>query len=131
MVDTDPIASMLIKIKNGSLANHEMISLPYSNIKHQIGNCLMKEGFVKSVIKKMKDKGFNLEIGLIYNEGTPRVSGVKRVSKPSQRLYAGMKDIKLVKSGKGIMILSTPKGVMSGREARKEMVGGEIICQIW
>ena len=131
MVDTDPIASMLIKIKNGNFANHEMVSLPYSNIKHRIANCLLKEGFVKSVVKKTKGGGFTLEIGLIYNDKKPKISGVKRISKPSQRLYFGTKDIKLVKNGKGIMVLSTPKGVLSGREARKEMVGGEVICQIW
>ncbi len=127
----DPISDMLIKIKNANRAHHEAVSLPFSNMKNAIANCLVKEGFVASAEKAMKKNFPVLNLSLSYTNGAPRISDVIRVSKPSRRMYASVKEIRPVKNGKGMMVLSTPKGILSGREARKEMVGGEILFQIW
>jgi small subunit ribosomal protein S8 len=128
---TDPIADMIITIKNAGNASKEDVVIPYSKVKQAIATCLMKEGYVKSVAKKTK-KGFPaIEIGIAYVGDAPRVNDVKRISKPSRRMYMGTKDIRPYKSGHGMTVLSTPKGIMSDKEARKEMVGGEILFTIW
>ncbi len=128
---TDPIADMLIMIKNAGNASRDAVVVPYSKIKQSIANCLLKEGYVKSVSKKTK-KGFPaIEIAVQYVGKAPRVNDVKRVSKPSRRMYMGVKDIRVYKSGHGMTVLSTPKGIMSDKDAKKEQVGGEILFTIW
>ena len=128
----DPIANMLIMIKNASNAEHAFVSFPFSKIKFAIALVLEKEGYISSVAKKMK-KGFPIiEVGIaIINDGTPRIHNIERVSKPSLRVYTGSKEIKSHKQGHGITVLSTPKGIMTNREARKELVGGEVLFKIW
>ncbi len=128
----DPISDMLIMIKNAGNANRESVLVSYSKMKHAIANCLLKEGYISSVSKKTK-KGFPaLELGIAYTDGkNPKVTDLKRISKPSRRMYVGVKDIKSVKNGYGITVLSTPKGILTNKEARKEMVGGEILFSIW
>ncbi len=128
----DPISDMIIMIKNAGNAGRESVVVSYSKIKHAIANCLLKEGYISSVSKKTK-KGFpGLELGIAYKaDKEPRITDVKRISKPSRRMYVGVKEIKLVKNGHGALILSTPKGILTGREARKEMVGGETLFNIW
>ncbi len=127
----DPIANMLIMIKNGSLAGHESVSFPYSKIKNAIGECLQKEGYIKQVSKKVK-KGFPvLEIELVYQNKKPKIIHVERISKQSRRVYFGVKDIHKVRSGSGLLVLSTPKGILSGKDARREQVGGEALFKIW
>lgn len=128
---TDPIADMLIMIKNAGNASRDAILVPYSNIKQSIANCLLKEGYVKSVAKKSKSGFPTIEITLLYAGKVPRVNDVKRVSKPSRRMYMGVKDIRAYKSGHGMTVLSTPKGIMSDKDAKKEQVGGEVLFTIW
>lgn len=127
----DHIANMLNMIKNANGRSHESITVPYSKIKHAIATCLQKEGYVSSCSKKMRKNHPVLEIELAYVDGSPKVSGVKRVSKSSRRMYMGVKDIRPVRNGYGIVVLSTPKGVLSGKDARKEMVGGEVLFTLW
>ncbi|MCU0660239.1 MAG: 30S ribosomal protein S8 [Candidatus Pacebacteria bacterium] len=128
---TDPIADMINTLKNAGTASKESIVLPYSKIKQSIADCLLKAGYVKSVSKKTR-KGFPaLEIGLQYLGKDPRVTDVKRISKPSRRMYMGVKEIRPFKNGHGMTVLSTPKGILSDKDARKEMVGGEILFTIW
>ncbi|MEK7069335.1 MAG: 30S ribosomal protein S8 [Patescibacteria group bacterium] len=127
----DPISNMLIMIKNASLANKDSVVLPFSKLKFAIGECLMKEGYIKSIVRKIKKDQPVLEIELIYIDKKPRITEVERVSKQSRRVYFGMKDIHTVKGGTGLLVLSTPKGILSGKNARKAQVGGEALFRIW
>lgn len=136
MVITDPIADLLMRIRNAGTAGKALVYIPHSDLKLRIANVLMKEGYVSSVIKKTRknSKGSErvIEIGIIYDAPrVPRVHGMERVSRPSRRLYAGARELKPVHQGHGILLVSTPKGVMTGEEARKEHVGGEILCKVW
>ena len=127
----DPISNMIIMIKNASLAGKETVSFPYSKIKNAIALCLKKEGYIAEATKKVKGGQNVLEVALIYKEGKPRITEVSRLSKQSRRVYFGMKDIHTVRNGQGMLVLSTPKGILSGKEARKEQVGGEALFKIW
>ncbi|MDQ5883420.1 MAG: small subunit ribosomal protein [Patescibacteria group bacterium] len=127
----DQISNMIIMMKNAGLANKETVVFPYSKLKHAIVVCLEKEGYIKGYAKKVR-KGFPvLEVELIYVEKKPKIKEVERVSKQSKRVYFGMKDIHTVRNSSGLLVLSTPKGILSGREARKEQVGGEALFKIW
>jgi len=118
-------------MKNGSLAKNEIVVLPYSNLKSAILSCLKKEGYISDFSKKVKKGGNALEIKLSYVDGKPRITEVERISKQSRRVYIGMKDIHSIRNGTGMLVLSTPKGILSGKEARKEQVGGEALFKIW
>lgn len=135
MVTTDPIADMLVRLKNAGSAGKPVCYVPYSDLKLRIAHALLKEGYVSSVERKtLKGKTTErmIAIGILYDAPrAPRIRDAVRVSRPSRRLYAGTKDIRLVRQGHGIMLLSTPKGILTGDVARKEHVGGEIICKIW
>ena len=127
----DSISNMIIMMKNGSLASKESVSMPYSKLKNAIAECLKKEGYVSEVSKKVKKGQPMLEISLIYTDKKPKITEVERVSKQSRRVYFAMKDIHSVRNGLGLLVLSTPKGILSGKEARKEQVGGEALFKIW
>ena len=127
----DSISNMLIIMKNGSLAGKESVLLPYSKMKLAIAECLKKEGYVGSVTKKVKKDQPVLEVGLLYVDKKPKVTEVEIISKQSRRVYFGMKDIHTVRSGSGLLVLSTPKGILSGKDARKEHVGGEALFRVW
>ena len=118
-------------MKNGSLVKKEMVSFPHSKLKEAILECLKKEGFVSDFSKKIKKGETFLEVKLIYIGNKPKISEVQRISKQSRRVYFGMKDIHSVRNGSGVLVLSTPKGILSGKEARKEQVGGEALFKIW
>ena len=118
-------------LKNASLADKETASFPFSKMKNAIAECLKKEGYLSEVSKKMKKGQPVLEVGLIYVDKKPKITEVERISKQSRRVYFGMKDIHSVRSGSGLLVLSTPKGILSGKEARKEQVGGEALFRIW
>lgn len=127
----DQISNMIITLKNGGKAGKESVILPYSKLKNSIAEYLKKEGYVGQVLKKIK-KGFPiLEIELIYTDKKPKINEVERISKQSKRVYFKIKDINKVKNGLGLLLLSTPKGILSGSEARKEHVGGEALFRIW
>ena len=122
---------MIIMLKNGSLANKESVVLPYSKMKNAIGECLKKEGYVADVAKKVRKGQPVLEVNLVYVDKKPKITEVERVSKQSRRVYFGVKDIHSVRSGAGLLVLSTPKGILSGKDARKEQVGGEVLFKIY
>ncbi|MEI7689006.1 MAG: 30S ribosomal protein S8 [Candidatus Nomurabacteria bacterium] len=127
----DQIANMVNMIKNGGRAEHETVTVSFSKIKQAIADCLLKEGYISSVSKKTK-KGFPvLELGIVYVDGTPKVTGAERVSKSSCRVYKGVKDIRYTKGGSVLTVYSTPKGILTDKEARKEMVGGEVLFKMW
>jgi len=127
----DQIANMINMIKNANRVGHESIAVPYSKVKHAIAECLVKEGFLKGASKKAKKGIPVLEVELAYVDGAPKVNGVDRVSKLSRRVYAGVKSIKSTRSGYGSTIMTTPKGILTDKQARKEMVGGEVLFKIW
>ena len=127
----DPIANMIIMMKNASTARKESVSFPYSNVKNAIAECLKKEGYIKDFSKKTKKGLPLLEIELLFTEKGPKINEVERVSKLSKRVYLGIKDIHSVRKGTGLLVLSTPKGILSGLEAKKGQVGGEALFKIW
>ncbi len=127
----DTISNMLIQIKNAGMAGLPSVLVPYSNFKFEIADLLQKEGYVTSVEKKGKKVKKYIEIVVAYKDKSPRINDLKRISKPSRRVYMGAKDIKPVRNGYGISVLSTPKGVMTDKLAKKEHVGGEILFRIW
>lgn len=124
----DQIANMINMIKNAGRAHHETVVVPHSKVKFSIAECLVKEGYLKSVIKKTR-KGFPvMELELVYIDEAPKITGVDRISKSSCRVYKGVKDIK---KSYGLTVLSTPKGILTDKEAKKEMVGGEVLFKLW
>ena len=127
----DPIADMIIRIKNASDSKKESVILPYSKLKLAILDCLMKEGFVKSFGKKGKKIAKFIEVALVYDENGPLIHGIERVSKTSKRVYSKAKDVRRVRSGMGAMIISTPKGIMTDKMAKEQNVGGETLFKIW
>ena len=127
----DPIANMLISIKNGGKAEKESVFIPYSKMKYAILECLKKEGYVGSISKKTKKDLPVIEVELLYTDGKAKVLEVDRISKQSKRVYYGMRDIHTVRSGQGLLVLSTPKGILYGKDARREQVGGEALFKIW
>ncbi|OGI64590.1 30S ribosomal protein S8 [Candidatus Nomurabacteria bacterium RIFCSPLOWO2_02_FULL_40_10] len=127
----DSISNMLIMMKNGSLADKESVSMPYSKMKHAIAECLKKEGYIRNFSKKIKKDQPVLEVELLYVDKKPKITEVERISKQSRRIYFGVKDIHSVRNGSGLLVLSTPKGILSGKVARKEQVGGEALFRVW
>ena len=128
---TDPIADMLNRIRNGQAAKKETVELPFSAMKYGLAKILAAKGFIKNAEFRGKKPKKLIEISLRYTNKIPAISGVKRISKPGQRMYVSAQDIKRVRSGYGIAILSTSKGLMADREAKKENVGGEMLCEVW
>jgi small subunit ribosomal protein S8 len=129
---TDPIADLINQIKNAGAVKKAVVSIPFSNFKAAIAEKLKQAGYVGHVEKKGKKVKKTLDITLKYDEaGMAHIKGVKRVSKPGRRLYRSVSEIIPVRYGHGAIILSTPKGVMTGVEAKKEKVGGEALFEIW
>jgi small subunit ribosomal protein S8 len=118
-------------LKNASLAGKETVSFPHSNLKNAILECLKKEGYISEFSQKVKKGEEVLEAKLVYQNEKPKISEVERISKQSRRVYFGTKDIYPVRNGSGILVLSTPKGILSGKEAQKEQVGGEALFKMW
>ncbi len=128
---SDSISNLIIQIKNAARAGRPSIPVPYSNLKLAIASILEKEGFLKLVTKRGKKVAKSIEMELAYDGKIPRVHDVVRVSKLSRRIYQKAKDIHSVRQGYGRLILSTPKGILTDRQARKEKVGGEALFKIW
>jgi small subunit ribosomal protein S8 len=129
---TDPIADMLTRIRNASMARHRELTLPSSRIKRDIARILVEEGFIESYATSQEGVQELLTIHLKYVEGkTPVVSGLKRISKPGLRVYARKTEIPRVLGGLGTAILSTSHGIMTGQSARKLNLGGEVLCYVW
>lgn len=129
---TDPISNMLVSMKNSSAVAKGTVVVPFSSVKYAIAQCLQQHGFISSVSKKTQKNNVPvLEINLAYAGDGAKIHDVKRISKPSRRVYMGVRDIRPVKNGHGLMVLSTPKGILSDKDARKEQVGGEALFMIW
>ena len=128
---TDPIADMLTRIRNAVRARHNDVAIPGSKQKRRIAEILKEEGFITDYGWEEDGKQGVLSIRLKWHENENAIEGLSRVSRPGQRRYAGSKDIPKVRNGLGIMIVSTPRGMMSDRAARKQGVGGELICSVW
>ena len=128
----DPISELIIGVKNAGKANKEFVKFPYSKFKNAVADVLKKEGYIKSVSKIGKAPKRVLEIGVAYkSKNVPKIKDVKRVSKLSKRIYSDAGGIQSVKRGYGSLIMSTSKGVMTGKQARKINVGGEALFKIW
>jgi small subunit ribosomal protein S8 len=128
---TDPIADMIIRIKNALLARHSQVIIPNSKIKHSIAQILEREGYITGMeLTEEKPQG-NLVITLKYTGKTPVITDVKRLSTPGRRVYAPADQIPKALGGYGITIISTSKGVITDKQARQQNVGGELLCQIW
>jgi small subunit ribosomal protein S8 len=129
---TDPISDMLTRIRNAVRSRHPRVDIPHSSMKLAIASILKDEGYVAGVATIEKGRFKAIRIGLRYDdEGIPILSGIQMVSRPGRRIYTGSGEIPPVMGGLGVSILSTPKGVLSGRDARKAGVGGEIVCNVW
>ena len=132
MTLTDPIGDMFSRIRNGQMRSLDSVNIPSSNFRRNILEILKSEGFIKDYfIEKSENNKIDLKINLKYYEGNPVIKEIKRISKPGRRVYSRATSIPRVMNGLGLAILSTPKGVMSDTEARKNNIGGEIICRVF
>ena len=132
MTLTDPIGDMFSRIRNGQMRSLNSVDIPSSNFRRNILEILKNEGFIKDYyIEKSENNKINLKINLKYYEGNPVIKEIKRISKPGRRVYSRATSIPKVMNGLGLAIVSTPKGVMTYTEARKNNLGGEIICRIF
>ena len=127
----DPIGDMLSRIKNSQSRNHKKVELPSSNFKIKISEVLKNEGYIIDCKVSSDEKKPTLEIELKYNYGSPVISSIERVSKPGRRIFSSAQSLPKINNGLGIAIVSTPKGVMSDIDARKNKIGGEIICKVF
>ena len=129
---TDPIADFLTRVRNSSNSRNRRAVMPSSRAKVALAKILVEEGFISGYSVTGDDARPNLIIGMKYSDkGQPVITGLERVSRPGRRMYTGFRNIPLVRSGLGINIVSTPQGIMSGSQARRERVGGEIMCNVW
>lgn len=130
---TDPIADMLARLRNASIARHASTRIPASKIKHSIAEILKREGYISDVrLEETDGPGKQLTVVLKYADNRRSAfDGIRRVSRPGRRVYVSYKDIPLVLSGLGTSILSTSSGLMTDREAREKKMGGELLCEVW
>ena len=132
---SDTIADLLTRIRNASSAGHDTVDIPASNIKKAMVQILKEEGYIKNFTviedKKVAQGIIRVSLKYIENKKNPAITGIKRVSKPGQRIYAGSEEIPKVLKGLGVAIVSTSKGVMTDKQARKENVGGEVLAFVW
>lgn len=129
---TDPIADMLTRLRNASMVRHRRVAMPHSKMKEAIAKILADEGFISGYTVTEAVPQPTLIMGMKYTgKGNPVLTGLERVSTPGRRVYVGYREIPWVRSGLGVNIVSTPRGVMSGRQARRDGVGGELLCNVW
>ena len=128
---SDPIGDMIARIKNSQARNHKIVELPSSNFKSKIADILKNEGYIKDFKIKSENNKSVLSLELKYHSGSPVISAFERVSKPGRRIFSSADGLPKINNGLGIAIISTPKGVMTDIDARKQRVGGEIICKVF
>lgn len=128
---TDPISDMLTRIRNAQTAGHETLVVPASQVKYRIVEIMKQEGYLEDYERHDVPPQGTIDIRLKWHSGQPAIEGLRRVSRPGQRCYARVSEIPKVRNGLGIMIVSTSKGLMTDRAARKAGVGGELICSVW
>ena len=127
---TDPIADMLTRIRNGYMAHKKEVEVPYSKMKHSVGDLLKEAGYLSMVDIDASNKRI-LKMGLVYVSDRPAINSLVRVSKPGRRVYMKSGVIPRPLSGYGVAIVSTSRGLMSGTEAKKKKLGGEVVCEVW
>lgn len=130
-MNNDPLSNMIIGLKNAQMAGRSLVLVPFSNFKLAVAELLKQEGYIKTITKKGKKVKKFLEIELVKTVGEPKIHDVKRVSKPSCRVYHAATEVRSVRRGYGLAVYSTPQGVMSDKMAREAKVGGEILFNIW
>ncbi len=128
---SDPIGDMLARIKNAQMRNHKKVEIPSSNFKVKIAEVLKAEGYIIDYKNVNETNKLKLEIQLKYSSGSPVISSIERVSKPGRRIFSRAESLPKINNGLGIAIVSTPKGVMTDIDARKQKIGGEIICKVF
>jgi len=128
---TDPIADMLTRIRNASSAGHKMVDIPASKMKASIARVLYNHGFILGFRRIEDGKQGVLRVYMAYRNGTPLIVGIKRISKPGCRVYAGVDTLPRVMGGRGLAVLTTPRGIITDFEARKHNVGGEVLLHVW
>jgi len=128
---SEPIGDMIARVKNAQARNHKKVELPSSNFKSKIADILKNEGFIKDFKIVEEEKKPVLSLELKYHSGNPVISNFERVSKPGRRIFSSADSLPKINNGLGIAIVSTPKGVMTDMDARKQKVGGEIICKVF
>ena len=128
---SDPIGDMIARIKNASLRNYRKVQIPSSKFKIKIADVLKNEGYIINYTVENENSKENLLIDLKYNSGNPVINSIQRISKPGRRIFSSAESLPKVSNGLGIAIISTPKGVMTDQDARKNQVGGEIICKVF
>ncbi len=128
---SDPIGDMIARVKNAQQRNHKKVDLPSSNFKTKIADILKNEGFIKNFKVLNNENKSILSLELKYHSGNPVISNFERVSKPGRRIFSSAESLPKINNGLGIAIISTPKGVMTDMDARKQHVGGEIICKVF
>ena len=129
---SDPIGDMIARIKNAQVRNHKKLELPSSNFKVKIADVLKNECFIIDyIVNKKESNKSDLMINLKYNSGSPVISTIERISKPGRRIFSSAQSLPKINNGLGIAIISTPKGVMTDIDARKQKLGGEIICKVF
>ncbi len=128
---TDPVADLLTRIRNASRAGHKIVDIPASKLKTNIAKVLYSRGFIRGFRLMEDSKQGVIRVYLAYRNGRPLIIGIKRISRPGCRVYAGVSDIPRVMGGRGMAVLTTPRGVITDIEARKENVGGEVLLHVW
>lgn len=131
MATTDPIADYLTRVRNAIRARHKRVDVPSSRLKKNLTRILVEQGFLSGVSEVQQPPQNLLRIQLRYTDGRPSITGLRRISKPGRRVYVSNDDIPRVLNGLGIAVISTPKGVLTDRQAREQHVGGEVLCYIW
>lgn len=127
----DNIANMLVQIKNAQAVGHQSVVLPFSKIKHELAKILQKNNFLANVKSSDKKDKRMLILDLKYNGQKPAITEIKRVSRPGCRIYSSYEDLKQIKQGYGMAIVSTSRGLLTDTDAKKQKVGGEVLCQVW
>ena len=128
---TDPMADMLTRIRNGNIAKHSEVKIPFSKIKESMASILKNEGYIANYEIKEEGTKKDIAVTLKYMDGETVIKGLKRISKPGRRVYTSVENLPKVLGGLGIAIVSTPKGVITDKECRKHNVGGEVLCYVW
>ncbi|CAM3143079.1 30S ribosomal protein S8 [Streptobacillus felis] len=128
---TDPIADMLTRIRNANIAKHDKVAIPFSKIKESIANILRNEGYISEYEIREEGSIKDIVVTLKTVDGEQVIKGLKRISKPGRRVYSSVESLPKVLGGLGIAIVTTPKGVLTDKECRKQSVGGEVLCYVW
>ncbi len=131
MVSTDPIADMLTRIRNALAVRQDEVRMPYSKIKHSVADILAANKYISSTSVEGEGVEKALVLTILSSNGVSPITELSRVSKPGRRVYAKVNDIPVIKQGRGIVIVSTSKGIMTGNEAKTKMLGGEVLCKIY